>query len=215
MLKRKKTTNEIYIPESLQGLLVGIDTVKLDPKNPRKNDKAAKRLAELIRLNGWRKPIVVDEETRIVVAGNTSYKAAKLLGMTEIPASIQRFSSEEAAIAYNISDNKASEFSDWDDEVLVELMKAEKLPVREALGFTEKEFNGLILSEKMPEDLPTVEIKGDTEDLGDFLILRFNSSSQLDKAKSALSLGKNERAIGFEDLMNRIGDAWEDLEDCL
>jgi len=146
MLKKKAVVvvvgkQEVEIPHDLRKLCVPIDSVKLWKDNPRKNDGAAKKLAELIVRNGFRVPIVVDQ-AGIIRAGNTRFKAAKLLGMASIPVIRQTFISEVAATAFALSDNKASEFSQWDDDVLERLMKTEGITFEET-GFDKQDFDML------------------------------------------------------------------------
>ena len=56
-------------------------------RNPRKNDEAVKNVAASIREFGFLVPLVIDRNHEIV-AGHTRYKAAKSLGMTEVPCVI-------------------------------------------------------------------------------------------------------------------------------
>lgn len=69
-----------------------------------------------------------------------AFEAAVTAG--EIWCVLQPFPSEAAAVAYAISDNKASEFSDWDDTVLAGLQQAYhfEAPV---IGFSPKELAAL------------------------------------------------------------------------
>lgn len=53
-------------------------------RNPRKNDEAVKNVAASIREFGFLVPLVIDRNHEIV-AGHTRYKAAKSLGMKEVP----------------------------------------------------------------------------------------------------------------------------------
>lgn len=53
-------------------------------KNPRKNDKSVAAVARSIEEFGWQQPIVVDVNHEII-CGHTRYKAAKKLGMKEVP----------------------------------------------------------------------------------------------------------------------------------
>ena len=54
-------------------------------KNPRKNDGAVDYVANSIKEFGFKVPIVVDKDN-VIVAGHTRYKAAKKLGLKEVPA---------------------------------------------------------------------------------------------------------------------------------
>jgi len=132
-----------YIPEELEQYCIPINTIHFWKDNPRKNDEAAPKLAELIKVHGFNKPIIVWEKNMTTYAGNTALKAARILGMKEIPAILRNFASEAAAKAYGISDNKASEFSVWDDEALVKLMEVEEFST-DKLGFNQKELFSLI-----------------------------------------------------------------------
>ena len=95
--------------------------------NGRDNDKTAKILAQLIQKVGFNVPLVIDKEG-VIVKGHARYKAAKLLGMEELPCII---SENDDAVNNDdrILDNKISELSKWDmvklsyelDEVGIEL----------------------------------------------------------------------------------------------
>ena len=146
MLKRKKKVAVSLIPVGLQEMCVPIGQVKLLKKNPRKNDKAAIKLAELIKRNKFRKPIIIDQNN-IIVAGNTAYKAAQILGMKEIPVAQSTFRNEAERLQYIISDNKASEFSSWDDEILSELLTNEDLNM-DAAGLDEFNFEDFDVIDK-------------------------------------------------------------------
>ena len=61
-----------------------ITDIHLNPKNPRKNDVAVEFVANSIREFGFKQPIVVNEDG-MILAGNTRYKAAISLGLTEVP----------------------------------------------------------------------------------------------------------------------------------
>lgn len=56
-------------------------------RNPRRNDNAVDAVAASIKEFGFRQPIVVDEEM-VILVGHTRAKAAKKLGMTQVPVHI-------------------------------------------------------------------------------------------------------------------------------
>ena len=62
-----------------------IKDLKPYEKNPRKNDGAVEYVANSIKEFGFKVPIVVDVDN-VIVAGHTRYKAAKKLGLKEVPA---------------------------------------------------------------------------------------------------------------------------------
>lgn len=94
-----------------------IERVRCDPKNPRKNERAIDAVATSIRRFGWQVPIVVDK-TGTVIAGDTRLKAAKKLGISNVPVHIADALSPSMARAYRIADNKVGEIADWDIELL-------------------------------------------------------------------------------------------------
>ena len=89
-----------------------------DPNNPRKNDAAVPGVKESIRMFGFRTPIVIDKEGRIV-AGHTRYKAAIELGLKKIPCIVADQLSEKQLKAFQLADNKTGEFAKWDTALLV------------------------------------------------------------------------------------------------
>lgn len=176
----------VKMSDKLRALCVPMSSIKLWEKNPRKNDVAAKQLAELIKIHGWRKPIIVDQQG-IIRAGNTAYKAAKLLGMTVIPALDDTFASETAAVAYGIADNKAGEAAAWDDAILRELLQADDvLKDRRRLGFTDGEFNEIMLKPRdagdtNPEgyvDSFTIKVVGVVDEHKDRVVKVINEALQ-------------------------------------
>ena len=86
-------------------------------RNPRKNDEAVKNVAASIREFGFLVPLVIDRNHEIV-AGHTRYKAAKSLGMKEVPCVIADELTEEQIKAFRLADNKVSEAAQWDMDLL-------------------------------------------------------------------------------------------------
>lgn len=96
-----------------------IKTVDIKPyeKNPRKNDEAVKYVAESIREFGFKVPIVIDDD-HVIVAGHTRWKAAKKLGLEEVPCVIADDLTEEQIKAFRLADNKVAEKAEWDFDLL-------------------------------------------------------------------------------------------------
>ena len=87
-------------------------------KNPRLNDDAVGAVANSIREFGFKVPIVVDGEG-VVVSGHTRLKAAKALGLTEVPVIVADDLDETKIKAFRLADNKVAELADWDESLLV------------------------------------------------------------------------------------------------
>lgn len=90
-----------------------ITDIKPYPKNPRDNDAGVDAVANSIKEFGWQQPIVVDKDN-VIIVGHTRYKAAKKLGMKEVPVVVASNLSDEQVRAYRLADNKTGELTDWD-----------------------------------------------------------------------------------------------------
>ncbi len=110
--------------------------------NPRKNDNAVDAVASSIKNFGFKVPIVIDAKNEIV-AGHTRLKAAKKLGMEEIPCVVADDLSDAQIKAFRIADNKVSEFAEWDEDKLT--MELEKLADEDVFtGFDFEELESLL-----------------------------------------------------------------------
>lgn len=96
---------------------VHIDELKPYEKNPRKNDMSVDYVAESIAQFGFKVPILIDKNN-IIIAGHTRYKAAKKLGFETVPCIVADDLTEEQAKAFRLVDNKVSENSEWDLDLL-------------------------------------------------------------------------------------------------
>lgn len=91
--------------------------IKPYEKNPRKNDQAVDAVAESIKQFGFKVPIVIDKNG-IIVTGHTRYKAAKKLGLAEVPCIVAGDLNDAQIKAYRLADNKVAEIAEWDEELL-------------------------------------------------------------------------------------------------
>lgn len=73
--------------------------------NPRNNDMAVDAVAESIKQFGFKNPVIIDKDG-VIVAGHTRYKAAKKLGITDIPCISANDLSDEQIKAFRLADNK-------------------------------------------------------------------------------------------------------------
>ena len=90
-------------------------------KNPRRNDESVQAVANSIKAFGFRNPIIVDVDG-VIIAGHTRYKAALSLGLKTAPVIVAKDMSPEQVQAYRIADNSAGSASDWDYELLAEIL---------------------------------------------------------------------------------------------
>ena len=94
-----------------------LSEIKPYEKNPRKNDNAVEYVANSIKEFGFKVPIVIDNNG-VIVAGHTRYKASKKLGLEKVPCIIADDLTPEQIKAYRLADNKVSEKSEWDFDLL-------------------------------------------------------------------------------------------------
>lgn len=99
-----------------------INSIKVYDNNPRNNDKAVDSVAKSIEDFGFKVPIVIDNDN-IIVTGHTRYKASIKLGFEKVPCIIADDLTEEQIKAFRIADNKTSEISSWDMELLNKELK--------------------------------------------------------------------------------------------
>jgi site-specific DNA-methyltransferase (adenine-specific) len=87
--------------------------------NPRFNDDAVEYVANSIKEFGFKVPIIIDKNN-VIVAGHTRYKASLELGLEEVPTIVADDLTEEQVKAFRLADNKVSEKSEWNFELLDE-----------------------------------------------------------------------------------------------
>jgi len=92
-------------------------------KNPRKNDNAVEAVANSIREFGFKVPVIVDKDN-VIVAGHTRIKAAKQLGLTEVPVIVADDLTPEQVKAFRLADNKVAGLAGWDWDMLAAEMDA-------------------------------------------------------------------------------------------
>lgn len=85
--------------------------------NPRDNSAAIESVANSIRSFGFLVPVVLDADN-ILVAGHTRVEAAKVLGLSEVPAIKAEHLTSDQIDAFRIIDNKVAELARWDFDML-------------------------------------------------------------------------------------------------
>lgn len=146
---------------------LNIGDLKPYENNPRKNEEAVKYVANSIKEFGFKVPIVIDKDN-VIVAGHTRYKAAKKLGLEEVPCIIAEDLTEEQIKAFRLADNKVAEQSKWDNDLLgLELEGIMGIDM-EDFGFLEQiDEEDNPYSQKV--NIPQYEIEGDSPDIKDLV----------------------------------------------
>ncbi len=129
--------------------------------NAKKHDE--KQLAALmasIQKFGFQAPIITNEEG-VVLAGHGRLEAAKRLGLDKVPTMVATNLTKSQQRAYVLADNKISQMTGWDKELLteqIELLIQEEFEI-ETTGFSTAEID-IMLDDEYSE--PPVD---DPEDL--------------------------------------------------
>lgn len=94
---------------------VPIQDLKPHHKNPNTHKpQQIERLADLIKYQGWRLPIIVSKQSGFIVSGHGRLMAAQYLNLKEVPVSYQDFLDEDQEIAFLVSDNAIAQWSALD-----------------------------------------------------------------------------------------------------
>lgn len=193
--------------------IVPIDSVKLWADNPRINDKAVAPLMAIIKEYGQVTPITVTPDN-IIRKGNTTWKAMKRLGAKKIRALFVDFGSTRKSSTYGTADNKAGEFSDWDNEKLMQLLMStgedeadDPLYKQYETGFTEKELNLFRNSQALPAALDDIKLSDTAKRIGSpFFIVVFKEENitELETLRKEMNLTNTQVTLQYTDLKNYI-----------
>ncbi len=146
-------------------------------RNPRKNDAAVERMMASIREFGFKIPVLARSSGE-VVDGHLRLKAAKKLGLTDIPVILCDEWSDAQVKAFRLMVNRSVTWADWDEDLLkLELLDLKDLNFDLSLtGFDLKELDPYLSSEPVIEGLtdedavPEVGERGVTQ-TGDLWVL--------------------------------------------
>ena len=122
--------------QSREAAAVYVEIDKLTPwdRNPRHNDHAVDEVAASIRRFGFGAPIIARKADGMVIAGHTRIKAAKSLGLSDVPVRYLDISEQEA-IALALADNKLGEISTWDEAAVSDILASLDDNLSELTGF--------------------------------------------------------------------------------
>lgn len=144
-------------------------------KNPRDNCAALDAIELSIEEYGFTNPILVNEE-KVILAGHTRREAAILAGLEKVPYIVVDGLTEAQQKAYRLADNKLSELSIWDEDLLKEELEDlldEDYDIS-LTGFSDVDLTDLLKDE---EDLEDIEPEEPKEKKTTLPMLRFGSNS--------------------------------------
>ncbi|MBO7453845.1 MAG: DNA modification methylase [Alphaproteobacteria bacterium] len=169
-----------------------VDLVEYE-RNPRKNDAVVDKMVGCIKEFGFRIPIVAKSDGT-VVDGHLRLKAARKLGLTEVPVVIADDLSEAQIKAFRLIANQSANWAEWDEELLkLELEELKEMNFDLGLtGFDLDEISEILKTDESTsesnDEEPQKEIKivsklGDLWILGNHRLLCGNSTSESDVRK--------------------------------
>src|SRR5437588_11407625 len=94
-----------------------IDRLVFYARNPRKNDAAVDRMCSSIREFGFKVPVLARTDGE-VVDGHLRLKAARKLGITEVPVLLCDEWTPAQVKAFRLVVNRSVEWASWDEELL-------------------------------------------------------------------------------------------------
>ncbi len=149
----KKSTQRL---ERLAVEYVALDSIRPNTYNPNRQDKETLELLKSsMTEDGFTQPVVVHRETRQIVDGEHRWRAARSLGMTQIPVVFVEMSEEQMRIA-TLRHNRArgSEDIELSNDVLRDLQELGAIDwAADSLMLTDAELNEMLSDIPAPEAL--------------------------------------------------------------
>ena len=182
MRGRAKTVCEVA--PALRRHLVPIGKLHQDPANARAHPaRSVDAIAASLARFGQQRPILRDRKG-VVVAGNGVLQAALKLGWTHVAAVDSELRGVERT-AYAIADNRLAELSEWDNDVLRQLLADIPEDAREVIGLTAADLEAMgikaadeLVEDETPEPAPVaVTEPGDLWHLGEHRLLCGDSTN--------------------------------------
>lgn len=106
--------------------MVEVTRLRPNPRNPAVHDQEqVERLAMLIKNHGWRHPVIVSNQSGLIVAGHCRLMSAMHLGEIEVPVEYQDYQNDAEELAVMLADNFVADMSSYEGlkvaDALVEL----------------------------------------------------------------------------------------------
>jgi len=202
-----------HVRTQLRVIYRSVEGLRLDPKNPRQHSqRQIRQIARSIEAFDFNVPILVDAELN-VIAGHGRLLACRQLGWKEVPTICLEHLNEAQRRAFMIADNRLTETSVWNAELLAGHLKELSLLdldfSLEATGFEMGEIDLRIeeleggIEKNDPADLlpqpadgPVTSRTGDIWQLGSHRVL---CASALDPEALKLLMGAEQATTVFTD----------------
>src|ERR1700729_3930771 len=130
-----------------------IDKLVIYVRSPRRNDAAVDQMCASIREFGFKIPCLVRSDGELI-DGHLRLKAARKLGLTDIPVILCDEWTPAQVKAFRIMVNRSATWADWDEELLaLELLDLQNSDFDLSLtGFDTKQIDDLLLDDTPDEE---------------------------------------------------------------
>ena len=128
-------------------------------QNPRYNQSAIQSVADSIKRFGFGAPIIARKEDKMVIAGHTRLEAAKRLELEKVPVRYLDLDPADAKMLA-LADNKIGEISEWNDELLEQIIEELDLSANDLqnIGWSKKDVENLFESIDEMQDYSEADI---------------------------------------------------------
>lgn len=185
---------------------VPLDSLHQHPDNPRKGDVEA--IMSSLRRFGQVRPIVVQEGTDVIVAGNHTFQAVERLGWDKI-AAIKVPLTDDEARAYLIADNRLGDTATYDDQgllaVLERVMSSTGL---EGTGFTPDDVDDLVAALDRIPTTPEEEFTGDYAERPEDTAARWEGRNEGQK-REVVFLLEADKFERFKEYLTKLKGKYE------
>jgi DNA modification methylase len=154
---------EVATPRGMGITLWTADQFVMYARNPRKNDAAVDRMCAAIREFGFKVPCLVRSNGELI-DGHLRLKAARKLGIREIPVILCDEWTSAQVKAFRLLVNRSASWAEWDEELLaleLQELQASNIDLL-STGFDEREIEELLLpaiqSDDVAPPLPVIAV---------------------------------------------------------
>src|SRR6202162_881841 len=130
-----------------------IDKLVIYVRSPRRNDAAVDRMCGSIREFGFKIPCLARSDGELI-DGHLRLKAARKLGMTDIPVILDDEWTPAQVKAFRLLVNRSATWAEWDEELLaLELLDLKTSDYDLSLtGFDSKEIDDYLVNDTPDEE---------------------------------------------------------------
>ena len=122
------------------GKMTPIKQIKPNPENPNVHPQEQLNvLADVLRVNGWRQPIVVSNLSGMVVKGHGRLQTALHMKLEEVPVDHQDYADAQAEFQDMVADNRVAQLAYTDAFKLGSILRKMSEDGKKHLGYSQEE----------------------------------------------------------------------------